>query len=419
MNAILAIPFEFRLAGLFLIGICAGAVVNLAVYRLAWDPRSISPWSRPSAGAPPRRADDRIPLFGWIGLRREADLHGSGFWVRPMFVELFSGVGLALLYWWEVGQFGLRPDVAPMTVLHAQFACHVVLMGLMLVGSLIDVDEKIIPDSITVPGTIIGLAAAAAIPMSLLPDVVQLQGGPICQGPLHVTSPNHWPAGLDGFPLVGSLALGLGCWWLWCVGLMERRWHARVGWRRAFQFFLAGLMRRRSTGRIFLMGLIGTAGVGAVWLLGGASWTGLLTALVGMAAGGGLIWSVRIVGTAVLGREAMGFGDVTLMAMIGAFLGWQSCLMIFFLAPFAGLLIGVFGLILHRQTEIPYGPFLCLAAAVVIVRWTDLWAATQGVFAMGFVVPTVIPICLVLMGLMLGVWRLVLAAGRMLLAAIR
>ena len=81
-----------------------------------------------------------------------------------------------------------------------------------------------------------------------------------------------------------------------------------------------------------------------------------------MAGAGGLVWAVRIIGAIVLRREAMGFGDVTLMAMIGAFLGWQPCLVIFFLAPFAGLVVGVLRLILFRDREIPYGPFLCLAA---------------------------------------------------------
>ena len=51
----------------------------------------------------------------------------------------------------------------------------------------------------------------------------------------------------------------------------------------------------------------------------------------------GLTWSVRFLGTLAFRREAMGFGDVTLMAMIGAFLGWQAAVLTFFLAPFFGL----------------------------------------------------------------------------------
>ena len=45
--------------------------------------------------------------------------------------------------------------------------------------------------------------------------------------------------------------------------------------------------------------------------------------------GGGIVWAVRIIASQALGVEAMGFGDVTLMCMIGAFVGWQPALLIF------------------------------------------------------------------------------------------
>ena len=68
-----------------------------------------------------------------------------------------------------------------------------------------------------------------------------------------------------------------------------------------------------------------------------------------------------------LGREAMGLGDVTLMAMIGAWLGWQACVLACFLAVFIGLAHGVTQLVLHRDAELPFGPSLCLGTAVVVV----------------------------------------------------
>ncbi|HMP06983.1 MAG TPA: hypothetical protein PJ982_11575, partial [Lacipirellulaceae bacterium] len=55
----------------FVGGVVAGAAVNWAVYALAWNRRAISPWSRPAAGALPRTWADRIPVWGWWGLRRE------------------------------------------------------------------------------------------------------------------------------------------------------------------------------------------------------------------------------------------------------------------------------------------------------------------------------------------------------------
>ena len=98
---------------------------------------------------------------------------------------------------------------------------------------------------------------------------------------------------------------------------MPRTWYSRHGWLRALGLMLARLRRDPSTRALLLLGLVGSLGILGVWLLGGPRWQGLLTALVGMAAGGGLIWAVRIIGAATLHREAMGFGDVTLMAMLG------------------------------------------------------------------------------------------------------
>jgi leader peptidase (prepilin peptidase)/N-methyltransferase len=121
-----------------------------------------------------------------------------------------------------------------------------------------------------------------------------------------------------------------------------------------------------------------------------------------MAVGGGIIWCVRILGTWVLRREAMGFGDATLMAMIGAFLGWQPTLFIFFIAPFAGLVLGIFRGIFRLGREMPYGPFLCLATVVVVVRWRPIWERTEVLFIPGFLVPVVIAVCLVLLIVLLG-----------------
>lgn len=423
MNFILAIPMGARLVGLFVLGACAASLANLAVYRLAWNPRRVSPWSRPEPDAPPRRLWDRIPVLGWLGLRREMPLYGPGFWVRPMLVELLAALGCAWLYWWEIGQKALLPmqlavvfPAAWMPMLHAQYASHLVLIWLMLVASLIDADEKIIPDTITVPGTLLGLVVAAAYPWSMLPvrDVQFLQ----------LTSPlwcGGWPLWLHGCPHAGSLLLGLGCWWLWCVGLMPRSWYTRHGYCRALALSWARLRRESATRILLLVGLAGSVLIAAVWLLGGmnwgaangpwVAWVGLLSSLVGMAAGGLLIWTVRIIGTNILGREAMGFGDVTLLAMIGTFLGWQSCLVIFFLAPFYALGIGLLRLVLHAEREIPYGPFLCLAALTLVVRWADFWARLAPIFGqLGGWIPVVVLICMALMALMLGIWRLILRA---------
>jgi prepilin signal peptidase PulO-like enzyme (type II secretory pathway) len=156
---------------------------------------------------------------------------------------------------------------------------------------------------------------------------------------------------------------------------------------------------------------VGVAAICVAWVpIGEAGRTGLVTALVGLVASGGIVWAVRLIGTAALRREAMGFGDVTLMMMVGTFLGWQACLVAFFLAPFAALVIGMAQFILRRDDVIPYGPFLCLASAAVVVAWAPIWMWAQPLFAQGPLVPLVLFICLVLLGLMLAVWQMIKTA---------
>ena len=133
---------------------------------------------------------------------------------------------------------------------------------------------------------------------------------------------------------------------------------------------------------------------------------GLLTALIGLVGSGGLVWAVRLIGTAALRREAMGFGDVTLMMMVGTFLGWQACLIAFFLAPFAGLLVGIAQFVLRRDDVIPYRAVLVPGSGSGRRRLgTDLDVG-RSAFCRRPVVPAVLIVCLVLLGLMLAIWRI-------------
>lgn len=438
------VPLAVRLIGVFAAGLCLGSLVNWAIYSLAWQPRAVSPWSRPLADLPPRRARDRVPVLGWLGLRRESAVHGRGHWIRPLVLEIGLGLTLAAFYWWEVACLGLvqgqvdsllgQPGVplVPATgPLHWQFLSHALLLCWMLAASFIDIDEKIIPDEITVTGTLLGLVLAASIPQSLLPHVAERVAAPAVGtaishaaggqlvGPngdrvwleaVSAVSPSAWPPAW-GEPRSGkSLAIGWGCYWLWCFALAPRLWRGRRG--IAFGMRLILLRVRREFGRPPLSWLLwgGTAAILLGWVLGGRAWMGLLTALIGLVGSGGIVWAVRLIGTAALRREAMGFGDVTLMMMVGTFLGWQACLIAFFLAPFSALLIGVAQFAMRRDDVIPYGPFLCLASAAVAVFWAPIWVWAQPLFDQGPLVPLVLLVCLALLGGMLAVWQMIKTA---------
>ncbi len=91
-----------------------------------------------------------------------------------------------------------------------------------------------------------------------------------------------------------------------------------------------------------------------------------LASAIGILAGGGIIYATGVFGEFVFKKESMGGGDVKLMGMIGAFLGWQYVLIVFFLAPVLALPIGLYMKIKYKADYIPYGPFISLAAVVVL-----------------------------------------------------
>jgi leader peptidase (prepilin peptidase)/N-methyltransferase len=84
--------------------------------------------------------------------------------------------------------------------------------------------------------------------------------------------------------------------------------------------------------------------------------------------GAGLTYAVGVVGKAVFRKEAMGFGDVKLMGMIGGLLGWQVVIMTFFLGSVIGAVIGVTLMVATRRKDphIPFGPFLAAAAVLLL-----------------------------------------------------
>lgn len=95
-----------------------------------------------------------------------------------------------------------------------------------------------------------------------------------------------------------------------------------------------------------------------------ADFLGYKASLIGLFAGGGLFYLV-----AVLSRGGMGGGDIKMMAMVGALMGWKSVFLTTFLGSLAGSLIGVFLMIFKgrgRKTKIPFGPFLALGTLVTL-----------------------------------------------------
>jgi leader peptidase (prepilin peptidase) / N-methyltransferase len=103
--------------------------------------------------------------------------------------------------------------------------------------------------------------------------------------------------------------------------------------------------------------------IGLVFSAAIAGLSGLATALIGAAVGFGVLWLVGTAGTWLFKEEAMGGGDVKMMAMVGAFIGWQGVLLTVFLGAFIGSLIFLPLLLAGHKKLVPFGIFLSIGAA--------------------------------------------------------
>jgi len=329
-----------------------------------------------------------------------------------MLIELLYPIGLVWYYRFYFSGGTLPPGAVKFLVplasqMHWQFLGHCVLFTLLAIATFIDFDEQSIPDMVTIPGTIIGILGAVLSPL-WLPLTLQLgAAGVVGVTELDATWPDLWPGWLQGWY---GLGLALCILMVWGFALLDRRVILRRGVSKAVQYFFARLFRHR---RLSMTVVTVTAGLmlwtTVCWTLEIQRWNMLLSSLLGLAFAGGVTWAVRISASYGFGAEALGFGDVTLMAMIGAFVGWQPSILVFFLAPILALLFVLVRWVITRETATPYGPYLCAAVVVLLIYWDAIWTGWAApMFALG-VAPILIGLvaCVALIGVMLWSWRLI------------
>ncbi|RJP32188.1 MAG: hypothetical protein C4547_14295 [Phycisphaerales bacterium] len=102
---------------------------------------------------------------------------------------------------------------------------------------------------------------------------------------------------------------------------------------------------------------------------------GLGTAAAGFVIAGAMGWAVRIVFTLVFGKEAMGSGDIHLMAATGCVAGWPVVVVGFFLACFLAIFGWLAVLPWKRARAIPLGPWLAVAFLITVVYYNDIVAS--------------------------------------------
>ncbi len=239
----------------FAFGAIMGSFANVLIHRLPLGLSIVSPGSRcPSCGNGIRWFDN-IPILSYFILGGRCRICKTTISPRYPLVEALSG----LLFAAVVFRFGIQPTTAALSL----------FVWALLVITFIDLDHRIIPDVISLPGTVLGLAFSFA----------------------------------PGFPRP-------------------------------------------------------------------------VDSLVGVVVGAGILFFVLYAYEKIMGEEGMGLGDVKLLAMIGAFLGWQALPVTILVSSLSGSVVGVGYALLKgesvRKFPVPFGPFLALGAVVHLFFGVEL-----------------------------------------------
>jgi len=247
------------LAALF--GLVVGSFLNVCIHRLPLGLSLVHPPSRCGSCGAPVRWRDNIPIVSWLLLRGRCRACGVPISIVYPIVELATAVVFVLAYL----QYGLTVLLG----VRLLFACA------MIVLFVIDLQHRLLPNVVTVPGVVVGLAASFFLP---------------------------------------------------------------PGW---------------------------------------------FDSAIGVLVGGGVLFAIAEAYYRIRHEEGMGMGDVKMLAMIGAFLGWKLAIVTLVVASFAGSIIGLGMMAIKNESmkyALPFGTFLAVGAIVAAVCGDGLLGWYLGLF---------------------------------------
>lgn len=409
----------------FAFGSCVGSLVNVLVYRLPLGISVVTPPSRCPSCSTQLTWRENIPVFGWICLKGKCRFCKAKISAEYPLVEAFVGLLFVTLY----VLFYMLPMKATLGGIHfgavqpdwamngfaatwAPFIVILTLMSCLVAMTLVDAKTYTIP-----------------LVLAWVPCIVALVLHPGWALFMQLTGKKwHYIAGDHMWAMTTPGARGW--WWIGAsiggiIGLaianfiLEKGWIARSfgdydEWEKATkaekvakeaelaaaaaasppaegtppaapasegeptEMWIQYPHARREMGKeiVFLTPCVVLAYAGGMLArsLAGPTdaplWLVVLAAvLMGYLIGGGLVWGFRILGSLGFGKEAIGLGDVHLLAAVGACLGWADAVLAFFLSAF----VGVFLAILRRvasgafKRAMPFGPCLAIATLLVIL----------------------------------------------------
>jgi len=365
LNALLHFLFFFMGAGI-------GSFLNVVIYRL---PRGMSV-NQPRRSFCPSCKNQipmwlNIPIVSWILLRGKCAKCGCSISPRYLGVELLTGL-LFYAVFREVGG-----DWAAFKVWGPAMLCLWLFTALLVAGSFIDIEHFILPHEITIGGTFAGLLCATWVP-SLVGEELHLRGFMIS---------------------LASAALGMGGLWLvvelgkLAFGRRRQRFDSPTAWNvtqpddneppvvtlGGEQTSWADIFFRASDRMIVTCPELKT-NEGSYKNVTAELW---MEKLKIRHAESSLeefkMENVTLLeGTTtniVIPREAMGFGDVLLLMMIGSFTGWKCVLFTVLAASVLGTVIAGLSRLLGRSEwgqKIPFGPYLAAGAMIWVFQGPEL-----------------------------------------------
>ncbi len=335
-------------------GACLGSFLNVCIYRLPREGLSVRRPRRsfcPACEAPIAWYDN-IPILSWIILGARCRACRGRISLRYPLVEALTALGFFIAVRVTIGQYGIA--MWPLALVWAA------LFAALIVITFIDIDFQIIPDEISVTGA--AIAPGAALLVTGLPPNAELPAwlaGAISRAAAAVP----WKFGETWLVLAAAcLALIAMPAYRAASPLLDGEprtwWETRLAGALAFYFAAA------IGGTLFVAG----------WL-GDERGVRLAASLFGLLAGSGSIYAIGVVGKWAFRKDAMGFGDVKLMALLGAVLGWRDVLIAIFVACLVGSVIGIAIRIAKKSSYIPFGPFLSVGAVTLILFRAEVDAA--------------------------------------------
>ena len=365
----------------FVFGCCVGSFLNVVVYRLPLDKSLISPGSACAKCGEYIRFYDNIPLVSWLLLGRKCRYCRAPISPRYFIIELLTGIvflGVFMAYF----HLEVRSGVSAISSRGLYvYLLHIILLSALIAASAIDLQLWVIPISICLFATAVGLVGSSVAGYLIEPNIIRG----------YAILPSA-PANIAALTLGAVIGLAVALAML-ATGLIKRSYEQEEPYDAAGQKPNPSddnLNHRLEVCRevVFLLPIIiCSAAAFAIFtkIPAISSWwvnfsqipliSGFLGSLWGYFVGCGLVWSVRILGTLGFGKEAMGLGDVHLMGAAGAFIGPVLVVLAFFIAPFMGLAWALSQMFFKKTHQIPYGPFLSLGILAVIILhdWVYDW----------------------------------------------